>query len=77
MYSREEILKIYNTGSEAVISLVQRLETQMKAKDILIEQLREQIKLLKDQENMCNRLEKQIKLIDSQLEMLDRLNKEE
>jgi len=77
MHSREEILKIYNTGSEAVISLVQRLDAQLKNKDMLIEQLREQIKLLNDQENICDKLEKQIELIDSQLEMLDKLNKEE
>ncbi len=42
MYSREEILKIYNTGPETVISLVQRMDTQLKHKDILIEQLRDQ-----------------------------------
>jgi hypothetical protein len=73
MHSREEILKSYNAGSEAVISLVQRLDAQLKNKAILIDQLREQIKLLKEQENMCDRLEKQLELIDSQLELLDRL----
>lgn len=73
MYSREEILKVYNAGSEAVISLVQRLDAQLKHKDILIEQLEEQIKLLKDQGNICDKLEKQMELIDSQLKLLERL----
>jgi hypothetical protein len=73
MHSREEILKIHNAGSEAVISLVQRLDAQLKNKDILIDQLREQIKLLKEQENICDKLEKQLGLIDSQLELLNRL----
>ena len=73
MHSRDEILKIYNTGSEAVISLVQRMDAQLKNKDILIEQLRDQIKLLKEQENICDKLEKQMELIDSQIELLGRL----
>jgi hypothetical protein len=39
MYSREEILKVYNAGPEAVISLVQRLDAQLKHKGILTEQV--------------------------------------
>lgn len=73
MYSREDILKIYNTGSEAVISLVQRMDAQLKHKDILIEQLRDQIKLLKEQENICDKLGKQMELIDSEIKLLERL----
>jgi hypothetical protein len=38
MHSKEEILKVYNAGSEAVISLVQRLDAQLKNKDIRLSQ---------------------------------------
>jgi hypothetical protein len=38
-----------------------------------IEHGKEQIKLLKDQGNICDKLEKQVELIDSQLKLLERL----
>lgn len=47
MPTREDILEIYKAGPEAVISAIQRLEDIMEQQDIQIDQLKEQIEILK------------------------------
>jgi hypothetical protein len=47
MPTREDILEIYKAGPEAVISAIQRLEDIMEQQDIQIDQLKEQVRILK------------------------------
>ena len=47
MLTREEILETYKGGPEAVISVIQRLEKIIEKKDIQIDQLKEQVNILK------------------------------
>lgn len=76
MYAREEILQIYKTGPEAVVSLVQRLEATVKHQEILIENLKREVNLFKEQGDICDKLTAQMELVDAQLKMLDRLKQE-
>lgn len=46
MLTREEILSIYEAGPEAVISVIQRLETIIEEQSILISKLEERVKVL-------------------------------
>jgi|APIni6443716594_1056825.scaffolds.fasta_scaffold690756_2 hypothetical protein len=46
MLTREETLEIYKTGSEAVISLIQRLKTIIEEQIIRITELEERVRLL-------------------------------
>jgi type II secretory pathway component PulJ len=56
MLSHEEILSIYEAGPEAVISVIQRLETIIEEQAIRISELEERVKVLEARlnQNSCN-----------------------
>ena len=51
MLTREEILEIYEAGSEAVISEIQRLDTIIKEQAIQINELEERVNILESRLN--------------------------
>jgi len=51
MLTREEILEIYNAGPEAVIYVIQRLETIIEEQAIRIAELEERVRLLESRLN--------------------------
>ncbi|BBL65741.1 Mobile element protein [Methanosarcina mazei TMA] len=55
MLTREEILIIYDSGPEAVISVVQRLETIIEEQSIRIAELEERVKVLESRLNQNSR----------------------
>lgn len=55
MFTREEILVIYETGPEAVISVIQRLETIIEKQAIQIAELEERVRFLESRLNQNNR----------------------
>ena len=57
MLTREEILVIYEAGPEAVIPLIQRLETIIEKQAIQIAELEERVKFLESRLNQNSRNE--------------------
>ncbi|KKH27387.1 DUF6444 domain-containing protein, partial [Methanosarcina mazei] len=55
MLTREEILIIYDAGPEAVISVIQRLETIIEEQSIRIAELEERVKVLESRLNQNSR----------------------
>jgi hypothetical protein len=55
MLTREEILVIYEAGPEAVISVIQRLETIIEKQAIQIAELEERVKVLESRLNQNSR----------------------
>ncbi|MGB9133078.1 MAG: IS66 family transposase, partial [Methanosarcina sp.] len=55
MLTREEILVIYEAGPEAVISVIQRLETIIEKQPIQIAELEERVKVLESRLNQNSR----------------------
>ena len=55
MLTREEVLVIYETGPEAVILLIQRLETIIEKQAIQIAELEERVKFLESRLNQSSR----------------------
>ena len=55
MLTREEILVIYEAGPEAVISVIQRLETIIEEQAIRIAELEERVKVLESRLNQNSR----------------------
>jgi len=55
MLTREEILVIYEAGPEAVISVIQRLETIIEEQAIRIAELEERVKVLESRLNLNSR----------------------
>jgi len=55
MLTREEILVIYEAGPEAVISVIQRLETIIEEQSIRIAELEERVKVLESRLNQNSR----------------------
>ena len=55
MLTREEILVIYEAGPEAVISVIQRLETIIEEQSICIAELEERVKVLELRLNQNSR----------------------
>lgn len=55
MLTREEVLVIYETGPEAVILLIQRLETIIEKQAIQIAELEERVKFLESRLNQNSR----------------------
>jgi hypothetical protein len=55
MLTREEILVIYEAGPEAVISVIQRLETIIEKQAIQIAELEERVKVLESRLNLNSR----------------------
>jgi hypothetical protein len=51
MFTREEILAIYEAGPEAVISVIQRLEIIIEKQSIRIAELEERVKVLESRLN--------------------------
>lgn len=51
MFTREDLLEIYKAGPEAVISVIQRLETIIEEQSIRISELEERVKLLESRLN--------------------------
>jgi hypothetical protein len=55
MLTREEILVIYESGPDAVISVIQRLETIIEEQSIRIAELEERVKVLESRLNQNSR----------------------
>lgn len=55
MLTREEILVIYEAGPEAVISVIQRLETIIEEQAIRIAELEERVRILESRLNQNSR----------------------
>lgn len=55
MLTREEILVIYEAGPEAVISVIQRLETIIEKQAIQIVELEERVRILESRLNQNSR----------------------
>ena len=55
MLTREEILVIYEAGPEAVISVIQRLETIIEKQAIRIAELEERVRILESRLNQNSR----------------------
>lgn len=77
MFTRNEIIEICKSGSEAVIVVIENLQTtidqqakRLKLQENIIAELRRQEKLQQEHENLCVKLSEQMERIESQLKLL-------